>query len=150
DEVGKGVSEVHQARNDPSVDARQADLVAEHAVRQVGKFVGNDDGSAWFRHTRHLAQRSFGIVEVIEPTDTQYGIELTVVKRQDLSLSKNETNVPIHVTAPAGRELGERDVDTEDRPVFREPRRVDPVTDGHVEQPRAALAGEVAENDLAR
>ena len=55
--VGEGIAQVHQVRDDPAVEAGNSQFVAEHAIRQVGQFVGDDDGRAG-RATRTISRRA--------------------------------------------------------------------------------------------
>ena len=55
--VGEGITQVHQVRDDPAVEAGKSQFVAEHAVGQVGQFVGDDDRRAG-RATRTISRRA--------------------------------------------------------------------------------------------
>ena len=57
DHVGERITQVHQVRDDPAVEAGNPQFVAEHAIGQVGQFVGDDDGRAG-RATRTISRRA--------------------------------------------------------------------------------------------
>ena len=87
DHVGERITEVHQVRDDPAVEAGNPQFVAEHAVGQVGHLVGDDDRRARASDPDHLAQGAFGIVEVVEGADAQDGVELAALERQLFGLA---------------------------------------------------------------
>ena len=55
--IGEGITQVHQVRDDPAVDAGNSQFVAEHAISQVGQLVGDDDGRAG-RATRTISRKA--------------------------------------------------------------------------------------------
>ena len=146
DHLGEPVAEVHQPGDDPVIEGRQAEFVAEHAIGQVGHLVGDDDRRAGAGHADHLPQGPFGIVEVVECADAQHGVELAVVKRQRLGLALDQPDRGAGRRFAARLELGPGDVDAHDPPVGRQPGEIDAVAHGHVEQIQARLLRQMLEH----
>ena len=103
--VGERITEVHQLRDDPAIEARNSQFVAEHAIGQVGQFVGDDDGRTWASDPDHLTQGAFGIVEIVEGADAQDGIERATLERQLFGLALCQPDRPAGGAATAGVEL---------------------------------------------
>jgi len=119
-------------------------------VEEVGRLVGDDHGGAGLGHPGHLAQRRFGVGEMVEPAVAQDRVELPVAEGQVLGFAQNEPEIAAGVAALAGRELGRGHVDADDRPVLGEPARIDAVADGDIEQAQARGLRQAAEDHIAR
>ena len=149
DHVGERIAEVHHARDDPAIEARESQFVAEHAVGQVGHFVGDDDGGAGPSHPDHLPQGSLGIVEVVERADAQDGVESAALERKLLGFALRQPDVAAGRAAAAGFELRSRDVHPHDPPVGRQPVEIDAVADRHVQQVQSRRVGQVLQHLVA-
>ena len=80
--------------NDPAVEPRQADLAAQN-IRSVRLGISSeiDDRPPGSNHAGHLAERTLGVVEVVEAADAQHGVEPAVAERQVLGLAEDQRQV---------------------------------------------------------
>ena len=140
---------MHQVGDNPSVHVGNSQFVPEHAIRQVGQLVGDDDGRARASDSDHFAQGAFGVVKVVEGADAQDGVELTALEGEILGFALGQPDGTAGRAATAGLELGAGDVNAHDLPVAGQPVEIDSIADSDVEKVKTGRRGKMAQHPIA-